>query len=225
MAFDLQKLKDKLGDDFAALQSHVDDLTGQRDAARKESQEQRQGLKKRVTDLEAWQAKALEKLALDDAEGIDALPDAKGQAEAAKQFERQVKALQKQVADVSAERDKITGDLRTSKLESQLAAEVAKHNFVDPAVMSELFRSRAKFEGDEASVTVEGKPLSVAEAVATFAAKNTHLIKAAGTGGSGKPNGGAGGVPGKSMTRAAFEALPPQDRAAAMKERVALVEH
>ena len=107
---DLETLKDALGDEkFAALKTYVDDLTGQRDAARNESITGRKGLKEKLTKLEADQAALLEKLGLDSLDDLASLPDAKGSAEAAKQYEAKLKRMERELAETKEAREQVEG--------------------------------------------------------------------------------------------------------------------
>ena len=55
---DIEQLKEAIGDEkFAALKTYVDDLTGQRDAARNESITGRKGLKAKLDEMAAAQAR------------------------------------------------------------------------------------------------------------------------------------------------------------------------
>ncbi|HRF88774.1 MAG TPA: hypothetical protein PK244_09300, partial [Pseudomonadales bacterium] len=97
---DIEQLKEKIGDEsFSELSGHIADLTGQRDAARAESISGRKALKAEVETLRNTRAKLFERLGLDDDADIDALPDAKGQAEAAKQYEQKLKRIERELAD------------------------------------------------------------------------------------------------------------------------------
>ena len=113
---DIDALKDKLGDEtFAKLKAHVDDLTGQRDAARNESINKRKALQTENETLKAFKSKALEKLGVDSDEDLDALPDAKGQADAAKQFEAKLKKAERERDEAKAAAEAVAGQLRGSR--------------------------------------------------------------------------------------------------------------
>ena len=63
---DIENLKEALGDEkFTALKSYVDDLQGQRDAARQESINGRRGMKDKLAKLEADQNALMERLGID----------------------------------------------------------------------------------------------------------------------------------------------------------------
>ena len=214
---DLEKLKDKLGDEtFAALKTYVDDLTGQRDAARNESIDKRKTLKAENDTLKAFRAKALEKLGVDSDDDLDALPDAKGQAEAAKQYDARIKKLERERNEATAARDEAAGKLRGSQQKATIAEALGKHEFVSP---------RLVWEGEEILFkTDDGKLVAVADGVAGIAKSRPELLKATGTGGAGVRSNNAGGGGGqKQMTRADFEAMSPTAKVEAAKAGVTLV--
>jgi hypothetical protein len=97
---DLEQLREKLDDEtFEGLTTYVTDLIGQRDSARNESIVGRKSLKEKVSQYEAQQAELMERLGIESFEDIDAIPDARGSAEAAKQYEVKVKRLERQLQD------------------------------------------------------------------------------------------------------------------------------
>ena len=123
---DIEPLKEKLGDEtFAKLQTYVNDLTGQRDAARSESITGRKGLKAQLEAAQAAQAKLLEKLGIDSIDEIDTLPDTKGAAEAVKQYEAKMKRLERERDDAAKARDEAAGKYRQT-LQRAAVAELAR---------------------------------------------------------------------------------------------------
>lgn len=104
----IETLKGKIADDeFKALSDHLADLTGQRDAARQESIDGRKKLRADVDQLRGIKVKLYEKLGLDDDADLDALPEVRGQAEAAKQVEARMKRLERDLADANKARGDI----------------------------------------------------------------------------------------------------------------------
>jgi len=81
----------------------------------------------------------------------------------------------------------------------------------------------AAFEGDRPSYGKSGEPLDVHEWLAGMADKAPHWFEASTGGGSkaGSPNLGAAG---KTMTRAAFDALPNGDKHATIKGGMTIVD-
>lgn len=222
---DIDTLKDVLGSEkFAALKIYVDDLTGQRDTARNESITGRKKLKDDLASAQALAAKALEKLGVDSADDLDALPDAKGQGEALKQFDAKVKRLERENGELAKSRDAAEGKHKTSLQRAAVADALGRHEFIARDVVETFISNRLAWEGDEIMFkTDDGKFVSVADGVAGVAKARPELLKAHGTGGAGARVTGAGGAAGqKTMARADFEALSPTARVEAANSGVQL---
>jgi len=197
---DIEALKDKLGDEtFAKLKAHVDDLTGQRDAARNESINKRKALQTENETLKAFKSKALEKLGVDSDEDLDALPDAKGQADAAKQFEAKLKKAERERDEAKAAAEAVTGQLRGSRQKAVIADALGKHEFVARDVVEAFVAPRLVWEGEEIMFKADdGKLVAVADGVAGLAKSRPELLKPTGTGGAGARAGGNAGGGGSS---------------------------
>ena len=212
---DIETLKEAIGSEkFAALKTYVDDLTGQRDAARNESIAGRKKLKDDLAAAQAVAKKALEKLGVDTAEELDSLGDAKGQGEALKQFEARVKRLERDNADLAKARDDATGKHRTAMQRAAVADALGKHEFIARDVVETFVANRLVWEGDDILFkTDDGKLVPVADGVAGVAKSRPELLKSTGTGGAGARTTGAGGGGGpKKVTRTDFETLSPAAR-------------
>mgnify|MGYP003530541510 CR=1 FL=1 len=154
---DIESLKDALGDEkFAALKTYVDDLTGQRDAARNESITGRKVLKARLDEMAAAQARMLEKLGVESLEDLDALPDAKGQAEAVKQFDARMKKLERENADLAAARQEIDGKYRDTLKRAVIGDALGGHEFVARDLVETYVSQRLTWEGDELLFKTDG---------------------------------------------------------------------
>lgn len=197
---DIEALKEKLGDEtFAKLKAHVDDLIGQRDTARNESINGRKTLKAENDALKAFKAKALEKLGVDSDEDLDALPDAKGQAEAAKQYEAKLKKAERELAEAKKAAEDAAGALRGSRQKAAIAEALGKHEFVARDVVEAFVTPRLVWEGDEIMFKADdGKLVAVADGVAGLAKSRPELLKPTGTGGAGARTGGGAGSGGSS---------------------------
>lgn len=222
---DLESLKEALGDEkFAALKSYVDDLTGQRDAARQESITGRRGMKDKLAKLEADQAALMDRLGIDSLEDLDTLPDAKGAAEAAKQYEVKLKRMERQLQDATAQRDEISGKFRGTLQRAAIAEALAGHDFVARDIVETYIGNRLAWEGDDLLFkSDDGRMIPVKDGVAGIAKARPELLKSTGTGGAGVRASNAGGGGAKTMTRAEFEALAPAQRVEAAKSGVQLV--
>lgn len=222
---DLESLKEALGDEkFTALKTYVDDLTGQRDAARQESITGRRGMKDKLAKLEADQMALMERLGIDSLEDLDTLPDAKGAAEAAKQYEVKLKRMERQLQEAMAQRDEIGGKFRGTLQRAAIAEALAGHDFVARDIVETYIGNRLAWEGDDLLFkSDDGRMIPVKDGVAGIAKARPELLKSTGTGGAGVRASNAGGGGAKTMTRAEFEALAPAQRVEAAKSGVQLV--
>lgn len=222
---DIETLKDKLdGETLAKLKAHIDDLTGQRDTARAESIDGRKKLKAEVEQLRGIKDTLFQKLGLSDDADLDALPDGKGQAEAAKQFEARIKKMERDLAAANAARDEAVGKHKSAMQKALLAEAINGHEFVAREAVEAYVSGRMAWEGDELLFkTDEGKLVSVKDGITGLAKSKPDWIKPTGSGGAGFKSSNAGSVNGqKTMTRAEFEALSPQARVEAAKTGVTL---
>jgi hypothetical protein len=214
---DIETLKEALGDEkFAALKTYVDDLTGQRDAARNESITGRKGLKEKLAKLESDQAALLEKLGLDSLDDLDSLPDAKGAAEAAKQYEAKTKRLERQLAEATAAREQAEGKFKDSLRRATIADALGGHEFIARDVVETFVSNRLTWEGDDLLFkTDDGKLVPVKDGVAGIAKTRPELLKPTGAGGAGvRQSNAGGGATAKTITRAQYAAMSVEDRAA-----------
>jgi hypothetical protein len=222
---DLSQFKEALGDEkFAGLKSYVEDLVGQRDAARAESIGGRKKLREDLERAQAVAQRALEKLGVENPDELDTLPDAKGQAEALKQLETRIKRAERERDEAKTREQDATGKYRGSLTKAALAEALSSHEFVARDIVETYVQQRLTWEGEDLLYkTDDGKLIPVKDGVTAFAKTRPELLKPQGTGGSGvrQANAGSGGGA-KTMTRAEFEALPPADRVAKAKEGVTL---
>jgi hypothetical protein len=213
---DIEGLKEALGDEkFAALKTFVEDLQGQRDAARNESINGRKGMREKLTAMETAQSKLLEKLGVDSLDEIEALPDAKGMAEATRQFETKLKRLERERAEALEKATTVETKWRDSLKRAAVAEAIGKHEFVDREVVESFVAQRLTFEGDDLFFKSEdGKLLAVADGVAGIAKTRPGLLKPTGAGGAGVRQSNAGsGASGKTISRAQFDTLSTDARA------------
>lgn len=222
---DIETLKDALGDEkFSALKTYVDDLTGQRDAARNESITGRKGMKEKLAKLEADQAALLEKLGLDTLDDLESLPDAKGMADAAKQFETKLKRLERENQTLKAAAEEVSGKYKTSLQRAAIADALGGHDFIARDIVETFVSNRLTWEGDDLLFKGDdGRLMPIKDGVAGIAKTRPELLKPTGTGGAGVRSSNAGGNGGaKTMTRAEFEAMPPAAKVEAAKSGVQL---
>lgn len=199
---DLAVLKDLLGDQYDALETYVNTLIGQRDAARKESIDGRKALKAENEALKAAKATLFEKLGLDDETDLATLPDAKGQAEAVKQFEARVKRLEKDLADTTKQRDDGQQRYRQVLAEKEMQKALAHHAFVDQELVEDYVKSRLVWDDDALMYRHGETPMALDEGVKLLVKDRPHLLKQAPAGGSGwNPTGQSSGSPDPNTLR------------------------
>ncbi len=128
---DISTFKERLGEDFAALETYVNDLAGQRDAARKESVEGRKTLKAKAETAEALNQKLMEKLGIESPDDVDTLPPAKGQAEALKQLETKLRRYETDLKTRDTDLAELTGKHRNTLLDVEINRALAGKEPVD----------------------------------------------------------------------------------------------
>ena len=192
---DIASLKEALGDEkFAKLQGYVNDLIGQRDTAREESINGRTTLKTELAKAQATAAKALEKLGVENPDDLDALPDAKGQAEALKQYDAKVKRLERERDDAIKAKTETDGKFRGSLQKAAIAEALGGHEFVARDLVETYVSQRLVWEGDELFFkSDDGKLIPPKDGVAGIAKTRPELLKPTGTGGAGVRQSNAGG--------------------------------
>lgn len=185
----LESLKEPLGERFAELEQYVNDLIGQRDAARKESQKALEGskaLKAKMESLESVKVRLFEKLGLDDGTDLDALPDAKGQAEAVKQFETRVKRLETELKAKAEALTALDAKHRAARLDAELGKALGGHEFIDREVVEDYFRRRIDWQDDQMFYKNDkGELIPLVEGVTHLTTTKPHLLKQPGARGSG----------------------------------------
>lgn len=201
---DISKFKDKLGDDYPTLESYINDLTGQRDAARKESVDGRKTLKAKVEAAEAAAAKLMEKLGVESLEELDALPPAKGQAEALKQLETRLKAKDAALAEKDAALSTLNGQYRNTRLAAELEKALADYDFIDRDLVAVHVRQSLDWHDDQLVFKTEKGDVALAEGVKHLVAAKPHIVKSAGVRGSGYNPNARGGEVHNPWTKAQF---------------------
>lgn len=198
MTLDLSKFKGKTLDDAtlselqAAVTAHVEPFEARASAAEakakaaaKESIDGRKAKDARIERLS-------ELLGIEPDADLDKI-DVKGMAEAAKQVEAQLKRVTRERDDAVKAHGELTGKYAAERRERAIAAEVAKHPFVDAADAIALVGMRVRQEGDDITFEgADGKPTTLTDGVAWIAKTKPHLIRPAGDGGGGSGYKGAG---------------------------------
>lgn len=222
---DLTELKEAIGDEkFTELDTYVSSLISQRDQARNESISKRKSLQSEVATLQTTQQTLLEKLGLDSVDGLDDLPDAKGQGEALQQAEAKLKRLERELATANDNLSQSNDRHRSLLKSAAVSKALAGHEFIAPDLIEGFVSDRLEFEGDDLFYkTDDGQLVTVKDGVAGIAKSRPELLKARGTGGAGVGSRGAGSEGGsKTVTRAEFDAMTPQQRVEASKDGVTI---
>lgn len=222
---DISEFKEALGDEaFAKLEGHVNELISQRDQARNESISGRKTMKQELETLKTERAQLMEKLGVESFDDIEELADAPGQAEAAKQFESKIKRLERELSERDEKLQAADKRFRDSQRQIHVSQALQKHEFIAPDLVESHLGSRLEWEGDDLFYkTDDGKLVSVADGVAELAKARPELLKPSGARGAGVGSRGAGGAEGrKEMSRAEFEALPPDQKVELSKNGVQL---
>lgn len=220
---DIETLKEALGDEkFAELKTYVDSLEGKLTTVRKKADSETA----RAGKLHDAQERLLEKLGVASLDEIDALPDAKGQADAVKQYETRLKKMERDLAAAAAERDEIGGKYRGSLQRAAIAEALGAHEFLARDVVETFIEKRLAWEGEELMFKADnGNLIALKDGVAGIAKSRPELLKPTGSGGAGfKPSNAGSSGQAKTMSQAEFDGLRPAERAKAMANGISVTE-
>jgi len=183
---DLKQLKEKLGDEtFLKLETYVNDLIGQRDAARDESIKGRKGLKTKVSELEKLRDDLFERLGIESVDELEDL-DPKGQADALKQFEAKMKRQARELEEKSKAYDELSGKYLGTLQDAALRKAMGAHEFIDADLVASFVKGSLDWEDDKVLYrTAQGGLVPLDEGLNALVKEKPHLLKAAGAGGSG----------------------------------------
>lgn len=221
----LESLKEPLGERFGELEQYINDLIGQRDAARKESQTGRQTLKAKAEEATATVAQLMEKLGIETLDELETMPPAKGQAEALKQLETRLKALDATAKAKEAALTELTAKHRAVRLDAELSKALGGHEFIDREVVEDYLRRRVDWNEDQAMYRTEkGDLIPLTEGVANLTATRPHLLKTPGARGSGYNPNSQQGQGRSALKRTAFDALPPAAKVEHVKAGGAVID-
>lgn len=222
--FDLKTLKDKIDSAlFAEVETAFNELTGQRDAAKNESINGRKSLKAESEKANANLQLALEKLGVVTADELAALPDAKGQADALKQYEVQLKRANRERDEAKTAWSDIQDKVTKSRRDAAISSAVSSQPFLDADLAREFISTRIRQEGEDFMFDVgNNKLVPIKDGAAWVAATKPILMPPAGNGatGSGYQRGNGQGAPvAPVIDHAAIYAsrLPQAAQAAAAK--------
>ena len=201
---DISAFKDRLGDDYVRLETFVNDLIGQRDAARKESVEGRKTLKSKAEALETLNRNLMEKLGIESAEELDALPPAKGQAEALKQLETRLKAKDAALAEKETTLAAVQAQYRNARLTAELEKALGEYEFIDRDLVAAHVRQSLDWQDDQPVFKTDQGEVALTEGVKRLVAAKPHIVKSGGARGSGYHPGARGGEVKNPWAKASF---------------------
>jgi hypothetical protein len=192
---DIAKLKEKLGDEtFASLQGYVNDLIGQRDAARNESINGRKGKDQQIADLKAELAEAYETAGVAGLDELKSRPNPKAAVEEAAQLSAKLKRAERERDEAKQQAQEATGKHRGSLQKAAIAEALGGHEFVARDLVETYVSQRLVWEGDELFFkSDDGKLIPPKDGVAGIAKTRPELLKPTGTGGAGVRQSNAGG--------------------------------
>lgn len=196
---DIEGLRDRLEPtEFEQLTQHIAALTEKAEKAVAESINGRKTMKAENERLKTLNAQIMEKLGIADAEELESLPDLKGQAEAAKQYEAKVRRLERELAERSEMLQTISAQRRADQQSALLAKALQAHDWSDAEVVEQFVSARITWEDDKPYYKVDdGKLVSVDEGVTLLANAKPALLKSRGAGGSGYSKTAQGTPPGE----------------------------
>lgn len=179
---DIEGLKDRLEPtEFEQLTQHIAALTEKAEKAVSESINGRKTIKAENERLKTLNAQIMEKLGIAEAEELESLPDLKGQAEAAKQYEAKVRRLERELAERSEMLQTISAQRRADQQSALLAKALQAHDWSDSEVVEQFVSARITWEDDKPYYKVDdGKLVSVDEGVTLLANAKPALLKSRG---------------------------------------------
>lgn len=193
---DLDKFKGKTleGETLTQLAAAVKELADRVDTAETKARTaQKESIDGRKT-LKAERDAAFEKLGVDTMDELQALPDAKGQADAVKQVEAKLKKAERERDEAVAARDTATGSLTALQRDAALNAGIEGLNFRNPGDVRALLGQRIVQEGDAFLYKADdGKLVPIKEGVTAFAKARPEYLHPSDAGGQGSGFQGAGG--------------------------------
>lgn len=195
---DFAALKGKTVDDalIASLTEHAASLTAKASDAEAKVREARAATGTKARELQAQLAAAYEKLGVSSAEELDALPPAKGQAEAAAQAAARIKSLERQLQDATARGEELGGKLRQERTSAAVSKALAGVDWIDAADAQVMIERGLHHDGDDVLYkTTDGKLIPLTDAAQTLAKTKPHLIKPQGSGAQGSGWRGTGDKP------------------------------
>lgn len=191
---DIEKLKTKLdADEFAELSAHVAKLVEKAETAVNESINGRKGLKAENERLKALNTQIMDRLGIAEPDELESLPDLRGQAESAKQFEAKVKRLERELQDKSSALESLSAQRRADQQSAMLAKAMQSHEWINPRVVETYLKDSISWEDDQPFYkSDDGKLVGLEDGVKLIAQTMPELLKSHGAGGSGYRSGSNG---------------------------------
>ena len=181
---DLEAIKGKTldGDVYSQLAAHVAALEARATKAAAAQQAAGDAAKRITAERDA----AFDKLGVSSIEEIDAIPDGKLAADAARQFDGKLKKAERERTEALAALDDMRGRYSADRKNLALEKAIASQKFIDAEDARALLERRIKSEGDDFLFkTADGKLLPLADGAALIAKTKPHLVQAPAAGKSG----------------------------------------
>lgn len=195
MPFDLDALKDALGEHYAPVRDHIAGLQSAADLSRREAERLRTELATARTNHDALKTErnaAFDKLGVTDFADLEAIKDTQGSAEQVAQLNAKLKRYEAEIRDRDSKLDAAQTSIRDLRRDGLLDKQLRKHEWAEgnADLVKAYFQPRIAAEGDDWIVRNEdGSTVTVEDAFTQFAAEHPGLLSSKGTpgGGTGKP--------------------------------------
>lgn len=193
---DLDKFKGKTleGETLTQIAAAVKELTDRVDAAETKARTaQKESIDGRKT-LKAERDAAFEKLGVDTMDELQALPDAKGQADAVKQVETKLKKAERERDEANTKLAEVSNQHTAMRRDAALAEGIEGLNFRNPGDVRALLGQRIVQEGDAFLFKADdGKLIPIKEGATAFAKTRPEYLHPSDAGGQGSGFQGTGG--------------------------------
>ena len=214
---DLKDIEGKTleGEIFTRLAAHLAALDARASKAIAAQQIASDAAKKLTAERDA----AFVKLGVSSVDEIDAIPDGKLAADAARQWDGKLKKAERERVDALAQLEDMRGRYSADRKNLALEKAISSQKFIDSEDARALLERRIKAEGDDFLFeTADGKLLPLADGAALIAKTKPHLVQAPAAGKS-----GSGFKPATNQAPAAGNAptLSPADIYAARQPQFA----
>jgi len=194
MAFDIEALKDALGTNYDSLKTHLETLERERDQARDGNGRLRGSLQAQLDqatkdrdEAKNLLAQTFEKLGIEDQEGLDALPNAKGQAEANTQLAARLKRLERENGEYQSSLGQAKSRIQTMERDAVISSAMGGHHWADGVkdIAQAYLQANIEREGDTWMMKGASGLVELKAGMADFVKERPALVQSSGQPGSG----------------------------------------